>query len=58
MALLNFLFTAVVISLSGVMAPGPITAVTIGKGSKSPYAGALIAIGHGIVEFPLMVAIF
>lgn len=58
MALLNFLFTAVIISLSGVMAPGPITAITIGKGSKSPYAGALIAIGHGIVEFPLMVAIF
>jgi len=58
MALLNFLFTAVVISLSGVMAPGPITAVTIGKGNKSPHAGALIAIGHGIVEFPLMVAIF
>ena len=55
---MNFLFTAVVISLSGVMAPGPITAITIGKGSKSPYAGALIAIGHGIVEFPLMVAIF
>ncbi len=58
MALLTFLFTAVIISLSGVMAPGPITAITIGKGSKSPSAGALIAIGHGIVEFPLMVAIF
>lgn len=58
MALLNFLFTAVIISLSGVMAPGPITAITIGKGSKSPSAGALIAVGHGIVEFPLMLAIF
>ncbi len=58
MTLLNFLFTAVIISLSGVMAPGPITAVTIGKGSKSSSAGALIAVGHGIVEFPLMLAIF
>lgn len=58
MTLLNFLFTAVIISLSGVMAPGPMTTVTIGKGSKSPYAGALIAVGHGIVEFPLMLAIF
>ena len=52
-----FLFEAVLISLSGVMAPGPITAVTVGKGSESPHAGALIAIGHGIVEFPLMIAI-
>lgn len=32
------------------------TTVTIGEGSKSPLAGAHIAVGHGIVEFPLMVA--
>lgn len=58
MPFLAFLFEAVLISLSGVMAPGPITAVTVGKGSESPHVGALIAIGHGIVEFPLMIAIF
>lgn len=58
MALLTFLFTAVIISLSGVMAPGPMTTVTISKGSKSPYAGALIAVGHGIVEFPLCLPSF
>jgi threonine/homoserine/homoserine lactone efflux protein len=40
------------------MAPGPITAVTIGKGSKNPHAGALISLGHGIVEFPLILLIF
>lgn len=45
------------ISLSGVMAPGPITAVTVGKGSDSPHAGALVAVGHGIIEFPLMISI-
>ncbi|HEX15685.1 MAG TPA: hypothetical protein ENF44_00985 [Deltaproteobacteria bacterium] len=39
------------------MAPGPITAVSIGKGSQSPHAGAMVAVGHGIVEFPLMVLI-
>ena len=50
-----FLSGAVVISLSGVMAPGPVTAVTIGKGSKSPHSGAWIAVGHGIVEIPLMI---
>lgn len=58
MSLFLFLSEAVLISLSGVMAPGPITAVVVGKGSESPRAGALVAIGHGIVEFPLMVAVF
>ena len=33
-------------------------AVTIKKASKSKTAGALIAVGHGIVEFPLMFLIF
>jgi threonine/homoserine/homoserine lactone efflux protein len=55
MPLFFFLFGAMMISLSGVMAPGPVTAVTIGKGSDSPYAGAWIAVGHGIVEIPLMI---
>lgn len=55
---LEFLAGAMIISLSGVMAPGPLTAVTVGKGSETPYAGALVAVGHGIVEFPLMAAIF
>jgi threonine/homoserine/homoserine lactone efflux protein len=57
MALLTFLLEAVVISLSGVMAPGPVTTVVVGKGSESPHAGALVAIGHGIVEVPLMVGV-
>lgn len=55
---LQFLASAAVISLSGVMAPGPLLTMTVGKGSESPHAGALIALGHGIVEFPLMAAIF
>jgi len=58
MPFLAFLLETVLISLSGVLAPGPITAVTIGKGSESPHAGALVAMGHGIVEFPLMLSIF
>ncbi|RXG65142.1 hypothetical protein ES695_09220 [Candidatus Atribacteria bacterium 1244-E10-H5-B2] len=53
----TFLLEAVLISLSGVMAPGPITAVTVSKGTKSPHAGAIIALGHGIVEIPLMILI-
>ena len=46
------------ISLSGVLMPGPLFAVTLRKAEKSKVAGALIAVGHGIVEFPLMLLIF
>ena len=38
--------------------PGPLFAVTIKKAAKSKFSGALIAVGHGIVEFPLMFLIF
>ncbi|NQU75604.1 MAG: LysE family transporter [Planctomycetes bacterium] len=48
---------AAVISLSGVMAPGPVTAITLAAGARSRHAGALVAVGHGIVEFPLMILI-
>jgi threonine/homoserine/homoserine lactone efflux protein len=58
MALLTFVLETVLISLSGVMAPGPITAVAVGKGSESPHAGALVAVGHGIVEFPLIAIVY
>ena len=54
---LSFLLKTVIISLSGVIAPGPITAVTISKGTQQPYSGAMIALGHGIVELPLMLLI-
>ena len=38
--------------------PGPLFAVTLKKAAKSKISGALIAVGHGIVEFPLMFLIF
>ncbi len=50
----TFLVEAAVISFSGVLAPGPVTAATLAAGVRKPHAGAWIAIGHGIVEFPLM----
>jgi threonine/homoserine/homoserine lactone efflux protein len=58
MAFFFFISEAVLISLSGVLAPGPISAIVVGKGSESPHAGAWVAIGHGLVEIPLMVAVF
>jgi len=38
--------------------PGPLFAITLKKAAKSKAAGALIAIGHGIVELPIMFLIF
>jgi len=53
-----FLASVLLISLSGVLMPGPLFAVTIKKAATSKISGALIAVGHGIVEFPLMFLIF
>ena len=55
--MLRFLAEAVAISLSGVMAPGPITAATLAAGARRRHAGAMIALGHGVIEFPLMLVI-
>ena len=56
-SLASLLATVTAISLTGVMAPGPVTAVTITKGASRPGAGALVALGHGIIEMPLIVLI-
>jgi threonine/homoserine/homoserine lactone efflux protein len=53
-----FFASVVVISMSGVLMPGPLFAVTLEKAARSRIAGALIAIGHGVVEFPLMFLIY
>ena len=50
-----YLLQVIVISLSGVMAPGPVAAATLVAGTRSRHAGALVAVGHGIVELPLMI---
>lgn len=53
-----FLSSVVLISLSGVLMPGPVFAVTIQKAAKSKIAGVLIALGHGVVDFPVMFLIY
>jgi threonine/homoserine/homoserine lactone efflux protein len=53
-----FLLSVAVISLTGVMLPGPMTAATVAKGYRDKNAGALIAIGHGVIELPLIAAIY
>ena len=54
----SFLIFVVFISLSGVMTPGPLLAVTIAKGFEHKIAGVLVSFGHGMVEFPLMFIIY
>jgi threonine/homoserine/homoserine lactone efflux protein len=54
----TFIFSAILLSLSGVMSPGPLFAVTIAKSLKDKTAGVLISLGHGVVEFPLMFLIY
>lgn len=53
-----FLASVAVISLSGVLMPGPAFAVTVAKSYKSPFAGIKVALGHALVEVPVMVLIY
>jgi threonine/homoserine/homoserine lactone efflux protein len=57
MTLVLFLIQVFIISISGAMQPGPVTATAITMGTRNRLAGSLVAVGHGIVEFPLMVLI-
>ena len=52
-----FLVQVFVISISGAMQPGPVTATSITMGTRNRWAGSWVAVGHGIVEFPLMILI-
>ncbi|MFC2005803.1 LysE family transporter [Chloroflexota bacterium] len=56
--MLPILLSIVVISFSGVMMPGPMFAVTLAKSYRSPWAGVQIAIGHAVIEVPLILLIY
>ncbi len=56
--MLPILLSVVVISLSGVMMPGPMFAVTLATSFKSPFAGAQISLGHAAVEVPVILLIY
>lgn len=56
--LLAALGTVIVTSLSGVMAPGPMFAVTLAKSLKSPWAGVLVSLGHAVIEVPLILLVY
>jgi len=46
------------ISISGVVAPGPMLAVVIAKSYKSPWAGTFMSLGHAVIEVPLIILIY
>lgn len=56
--MLPILASVFVISLSGVLQPGIMLAITIAKSYKSPWAGTKIVLGHILVEFPLILLIY
>jgi threonine/homoserine/homoserine lactone efflux protein len=56
--LLPLYATFLLISLSGALSPGPLTAVAISEGARAGrWAGMRLALGHGLVEIPLVFAI-
>ncbi len=56
--MLPILLSVVAISFSGVMMPGLMFGITLAKSLKSPWAGAQIALGHAIIEIPLILLIY
>lgn len=55
---ISFLVQSVIITIPGLLTPGPLTAVTVEHGTRSPHAGAFVTMGHGIVELPLVILLF
>jgi len=58
MNLVDFIATVVVVTASGALAPGPLSFGVLMQGSKGgALAGFSCAIGHTLVEFPLVLAL-
>ncbi|HPR74345.1 MAG TPA: LysE family transporter [Spirochaetota bacterium] len=55
---ISFLFQSVLITLPGLFTPGPVTAITVERGTVSPHAGAFVTMGHGVVELPFVILLF
>jgi threonine/homoserine/homoserine lactone efflux protein len=55
--MLVYLGEVFIISFTGALQPGPVTATAITIGTRNRWAGTLMALGHGIIEFPLIAVI-
>jgi threonine/homoserine/homoserine lactone efflux protein len=57
-ALVGIFASSFVVGLSGALMPGPVLTVTIAETTRRGFwAGPLIVLGHGIIEFPLVIAL-
>lgn len=52
------LLAVTMISLAGAIAPGPIMVVTLAKGLEDPRAGFKIALGHILIDTPMILLIY
>ncbi|OPX98833.1 MAG: LysE type translocator [Syntrophorhabdus sp. PtaU1.Bin002] len=58
MTLLSLFSVGFIMGLTGAMAPGPLLTVTIGESTRrGGIVGPLVVLGHGILEFALLVLI-
>ena len=56
--LLGICISSFLVGLSGALMPGPVLTVTIAEATRRGFwAGPLIVLGHGIIEFSLFVAL-
>lgn len=56
--LVGIFVSSFVVGLSGALMPGPVLTVTIAEATRRGFwAGPLIVLGHGIIEFALFVAL-
>jgi len=58
MELAGIFLTSLLVSLSGAMSPGPLSALAFTEGPRfGQWTGTRLAVGHGLVEGPLVLAI-
>ncbi|MEK6711538.1 MAG: LysE family transporter [Nitrospinota bacterium] len=55
---LAFLGVVAGISLSGVMSPGPLSALILARGRQDPWAGLWANLGHALAETPLILLLW
>lgn len=56
--MLPLVISAFLVSLAGAVSPGPILAVTIAKGIKSPWAGIQIALAHVSIDILIILILY
>lgn len=59
MSLMELVTLTLLITPSGALSPGPLTASTLALGTREGWrAGILVAVGHTLVEFPYIILLY